>query len=322
MYGLTAAAFFLGICIGGLAVYRYERSMRMKEMREIIRLTEDLMNGRRIPQIHAGEETMPARIGHQLARVQEILEGRQEDAEKSRDQIQKLISEIAHQMRTPLTNVETYTGIIRTELESRTETQTEETGLGREGAVLRCLSALEESERKLDFLVESFVKMSRLEQHVISLREEKGDLVKTVRDALGQVQGRAEKKRISFAVRFPERMDCIHDHNWLGEAVFNILDNGVKYSDPGGKIEVSVSGNEMFCKICVRDHGIGVDRGEESRIFQRFYRGKRVTVQEGFGIGLYLAREIVNLHGGFVLAKRMEPGLMIEINLPKKSRDC
>ena len=62
--------------------------------------------------------------------------------------------------------------------------------------------------------------------------------------------------------------------------------------------------------------GIGIEKGEESQIFRRFYRGRRVTVQEGFGIGLYLAREIINLHGGFVTTKRMNPGLLIEANLP------
>ena len=72
----------------------------------------------------------------------------------------------------------------------------------------------------------------------------------------------------------------------------------------------------MYMKFRVRDYGIGIEEGEENQIFRRFYRGRRVTVQEGFGIGLYLAREIIRLHGGFVTAKRMEPGLLIEVNLP------
>ncbi len=77
-----------------------------------------------------------------------------------------------------------------------------------------------------------------------------------------------------------------------------------------------MSQNEMYLKIRVRDYGIGIGAGEENQIFQRFYRGKDVTTQEGFGIGLYLSREIVNRHGGFLVAKRMHPGLMLELCFP------
>ena len=78
----------------------------------------------------------------------------------------------------------------------------------------------------------------------------------------------------------------------------------------------SDSPEDQALKLQVRDRGIGIEKGEESQIFRRFYRGRRVTVQEGFGIGLYFAREIINLHGGFVTTKRMNPGLLIEANLP------
>lgn len=293
----------IGVAVGSGIMFRIQRKMRTRELERIVHLTEDIKNGKRIRASAPGEELLLSRIELDLVRVQEILEGRKSEAEKSRNEIQKLISEIAHQMRTPLTNIETYTEIIRKEA-------------GNDGQMDVYLSALEESERKLDFLVESFVKMSRLEQHVIQIRKERADLVKTVRDALGQVQSRAERKNICFDIHFPEQAVCSHDANWLSEAVYNMLDNGVKYSSPGGRIDVSVSVNDMFYKIRVRDYGIGIDAGEESMIFRRFYRGKRVTGQEGFGIGLYLAREIVNLHGGFMLARRMEQGLLMEIDLP------
>lgn len=175
--------------------------------------------------------------------------------------------------------------------------------------------ALEESERKLHFLTESFIKMSRLEHGIIQVRKEEKDLLRTVKNALGQIQNQAEEKKICFEIELPEKAVCMHDANWLGEAVYNVLDNAVKYSEPGGKIIFTVVENEMFLKIRVRDFGLGIDPGEENQIFRRFYRGNRVTNQGGFGIGLYLAREIVSLHGGFLVAKRMEPGLQMEILL-------
>ena len=302
----------MGVAAGAWIMFWIQRKMRMRELERIIHLTENIKNGKRIRASGPGEELLLSRIELDLVRVQEILEGRKSEAEKSRDEIQKLISEIAHQMRTPLTNIETYTEIIREEA-------------GNDGQMAVYLSALEESERKLDFLVESFVKMSRLEQHVIQIRKEKADLVKTVRDALGQVQSRAERKNICFDIHFPEQAVCSHDANWLGEAVYNMdVMNVIDLEKPLGVIVQFGGQTAINLAKALDERGIkilgtslqGIDAGEESMIFRRFYRGRRVTGQEGFGIGLYLAREIVNLHGGFMLARRMEQGLLMEIDLP------
>ena len=92
------------MCIGS------REEQRMQELKEIERISENIMNGKPLQASASGEETLYGRIEHQMVRVQEMLWGRTEEAEKSRDEIQKLISEIAHQMRTPLANMKTYTG--------------------------------------------------------------------------------------------------------------------------------------------------------------------------------------------------------------------
>ena len=306
------AAVAAGLGIGAGVMYRIQRRQRTQELKEIEKTAEDIMNGQTLQASASGEETLYGRIEHQLVRVQEMLQGRAED------EIQKLISEIAHQMRTPLTNLETYTGLLKERLEEEEKSGMQTAEQADDGGTA---AALEESGRKLNFLTESFIKMSRLEQGIIQIRKEETDLLGTVKNVLGQIQSRAEEKQICLEISFPEKAVCSHDANWLGEAVCNILDNAVKYSVPGGRIMLSVLENEMFAKIRVRDFGLGIDPGEENQIFRRFYRGNRVTTQAGFGIGLYLAREIVSRHGGFLLAKRMEPGLQMEISIPKNKKD-
>lgn len=295
------AVVMISLSAGAGMMFFRQRSCRKRELKRLEKLTYDILNERRIQAGAAGEETLYGKIEYQLMRVQEMLAGRKEEAEKSRDQIQKLISEIAHQMRTPLTNMETYLGFMKDEPEEVTP---------------EYVAALKQSEEKLHFLVESFIKMSRLEQHIIQIHKEENDMLQTVRNVLGQIQGNAEKKEIQFDIAFPEKAVCAHDANWLGEALYNILENAVKYSENGGRVEVTVSENEMFMKIRVRDYGLGISEGEENKIFQRFYRGRLVTTQAGFGIGLYLAREIVSLHGGFLTARRMKQGLLMEIRIP------
>lgn len=295
------AVVLISLSAGAGLMFWSQRARQTKELKRLEKLTYDILNEREIRTGAVGEETLYGKIEYALVRVQEMLNGRKEEAEKSCDEIQKLISEIAHQMRTPLTNMETYLGFMK---DDSGEMASE------------YVAALEKSEEKLHFLVESFIKMSRLEQHIIQIKKEEKDLLQTVLNVLGQIQCYAEAKEIQFDVTFPEKAVCAHDANWLGEALYNILENAVKYSDNGGKIEVTVSENEMFMKIRVRDYGLGISEGEEHRIFQRFYRGKLVTTQAGFGIGLYLARKIVGLHGGFLTAKRMRPGLLMEIRIP------
>ena len=151
---------------------------------------------------------------------------------------------------------------------------------------------------------------------MIQIRKESKDIRRTLLNALGTDTGTGREKNLDFQVSLPSDLELRHDPNWLGEAFFNVLDNAVKYSSQGGHVEVSALQNEMFLKISVRDYGIGIEAGEENRIFQRFYRGKKVRVQEGFGVGLYLARQIILTQGGFIRVKRQTRGLLMEIFFP------
>lgn len=307
MYLVIGTSVLLGVVLGAGGMYGLQRRYRGQELKKIVKMAEDILNEKRIEAAASGEETLCAKAEHYLVRVQEVMQGRRDDAEKSRDSIQKLITEIAHQMRTPLTNMETYLRFLRESAGKEAEEAEKH---------LKYIAAMEESTEKLHFLVENFIKMSRLEQQVIPIKKEEQDILRTVRNALGQIYGQAEMKDIRFQITLLKEAVYLHDPNWLGEAIYNLLDNAVKYSQNGDTVEVSMEKNEMFLKIRIRDYGIGIEAGEENLIFQRFYRGKRVTVQQGYGIGLYLSRIIVNRHGGFLAAKRMEKGLLMEMSFP------
>ena len=88
----------------------------------------------------------------------------------------------------------------------------------------------------------------------------------------------------------------------------NLLDNAVKYTPPGGRVTVAVAPYEMFCRIIVSDTGPGIPEEEQAKIFQRFYRASNVHDQEGVGVGLYLAREIVRGQGGYLKVDSPEEG--------------
>lgn len=327
---ITAALVFLST---GAVWYRQEK-YRERELAEISSMLEWALDGRDYPKIGSYQETLSSKIRHQLYRLQGMTKGYHVRLEQDRDSIKNLITEIAHQMRTPLANIETYLDFLR---DPGLSGQERENYL--EAAVL--------SEKKIHFLAESFIKMSRLEHRIIQIRPIDTDLLLTLREAAGQVQRKAQERGLRICTQFPEELLHPHDVDWLGEAVFNLLDNAVKYSPPGtepdGKAELlpgaeqngsdqllpgtepdekseillGAEQNEMFVRIWVRDHGTGIEEGDEAKVFQRFYRGCNAEKTEGFGLGLYLAREIVLLHGGFVKLKRLRDGTCAEIYLER-----
>lgn len=293
-----------GIVLGNVCMYLIQKKARQSELERLSESLQKLLDGKELDSKTNAEETLISKINHQLLRIQSLFTGQRNRAQQERKELQELISEIAHQMRTPLTNLKNYLDILEEELDA-------------DNSIKLYLNALRSSEEKLSFLTEHFIRISRLEHGIIQIRKEKLDYLQTLRNALGQVLNQAEQKRIDFHFDLPKEATAPHDAGWLWKAVYNLLDNAVKYNTSGGTIEVSLKEEDLFLTLRIRDYGIGIEPDEENRIFQRFYRGHRVTTQEGFGIGLYLAREIVSQHGGILTVKRKEPGVEMRLSIPR-----
>ena len=277
-----------------------------KEMEALSRNLERLIGGEYLGMAEVSRDTLPSKIQHQIIRLSDKIRGNEERIGREKDEIKKLIAEIAHQLRNPLANMEVYLEMLAEEEASEEERQF-------------CIEAIAASEGRIRFLTEAFIRMARLESRIIQIKKESLYLRDTLLNSILQAKTLSEEKGIQIRLEAAE-IKVPHDANWLGEAVYNLLDNSMKYSEKDSYIDVRAVQNEMFVQVVVRDYGIGIMEGEENLIFQRCYRGKRVTVQEGFGLGLYLSREIVLQHGGFVKARRMSPGLEIAVYLPVGER--
>lgn len=308
MWMWIAAGAVLGAGASSALVLYIQRRRRAAELEELAGLVRDVLDDREIEEKAAGEETLYGRIEHMLVRIQRMNRGRQEELTESRSRVQKLITEIAHQMRTPLANGGTYLELLEGELSEREDPVAD--------PVPMYLEALRSSQEKIRFLTEEFIRISRLENNIIRIRKEERDIAGTIGDALAQVRPMAEEKGVRISEHLPEGLSCPHDPGWFGEALWNVLDNAVKYSQEGGRIWVEASRGELYLTIRVADEGIGIDEGEEARVFQRFYRGRRTASYEGLGVGLYLAREITARHGGFMEIQRRDPGVEVRVCLP------
>ena len=288
---IIVVAVTAGVILGGTAIYVYQGKCRQKELKLLAECMEKILREEKIRETKAGEETLYARLESRLVRIQEMLNGRTEAAEKSKDEIQKLISEIAHQMRTPLANIRTYQELLEEEW-SKTGTKTNEN-------VDNYLNAMRSGEQQLEFLTEGFVKMSRLEQNMIQVRKEETDLLKTVRNCLGRIQKRAEEKQIAFRIELPQEVNCPHDANWIGEAIDNVLDNAVKYSGDTPQITVICYQKRGTFVIEIRDNGPGIPKKQQKYIFNKYYQAnKNSTSKKGYGLGLNYVYNVIKAHKG------------------------
>ena len=173
-------------------------------------------------------ETIFARIHHRLVRLYNILQESNRKVEAERQELQSLVSDISHQVRTPVSNMKM---IVDTLLTKSLEEQERN----------EFLKSVRGQINKLDFLIQALVKTSRLETGVIQLEKEDHFIYDTLAQAMSGIVYSAEQKKIHVSVECPEDVRVSHDSKWTEEAIFNLLDNAVKYTPTGGSVQVSVA---------------------------------------------------------------------------------
>jgi len=268
---------------------------------------DNMLDGASVPPQVYEEENLFYKINHRLVRLYEVMRENRESVAKERADLQELISDISHQVKTPIANLQMVNATLLEQ--SVTEEKRQE-----------FLQASSGQLEKLDFLMQAMIKTSRLETGVISLDRKTQPLYDTLAAALGGILLNAEKKAIHVSVECPSDVLLAHDKKWTGEALFNILDNAVKYTPAGGTIQVSVQSWELYVKIDITDSGKGIAESRQGVIFKRFYREEEVHDVEGIGIGLYLAREIITMQGGYIkVTSTVGSGSTFSVFLPCKS---
>jgi signal transduction histidine kinase len=180
-------------------------------------------------------------------------------------------------------------------------------------------STVEECDRLLD-MINTMLLISKTEAGVDKLSLEEIDLASTVRDACELFRPSAEDKGITFSCETPERLQITGDVRMIQRMLANLVDNGIKYTPPGGRVEVSVSENGQHrVLISIRDTGAGISEPELARVFERFYRGDQSRSQAGIGLGLSLARAIARAHGGDIsVTSAPGQGSTFTVSLPRK----
>ena len=271
---------------------------------DLCQTLDNMIDGDKEPKRTDDSETLFARISYRLTRLYQIMQENRRKVDEERQELQTLVSDISHQVKTPVSNLKMVTDTLLTRSVSEAER-------------IDFIRGIRVQTDKLDFLFHALVKTSRLETGIIRLEKKAGRIYDTVAQAMSGIVYAAEKKQIGVSVDCPENLMVAHDSKWTSEALFNLLDNAVKYTPIGGKIDVTVEQWEMYLEIKVTDTGKGISESNQAAIFRRFYREEEVHEQPGVGIGLYLAREIITQQGGYIkVVSELGEGSSFSIMLP------
>lgn len=216
-----------------------------------------------------------------------------EQAEKDKRETKDVVTDISHQLKTPLAAIKSTYELIENGTLSSDERKEMETFMGDQ------IAALEK-------LILSLVNISRLESGMIEIRLTEGNLFDAVLEAVNGIWLKADEKniRVEFEDCSKEKIPAaLYDKKWLSEAFVNILDNAVKYSDENTKISIHIMKLNAMIRIEFKDQGSGISDKEKHNVFKRFYRGTNSSSAEGSGVGLYLARRIISEHRGTIMVK-------------------
>lgn len=276
----AAIVLTIGFLAGTVSFLYYRRLIR--RMSEMLKRYQNGVWGQ-----ETLADTRESRLEGQLRKILRQSVSLREQAQKDRESLAGLLSDLSHQLKTPLANLVMDEELLR------------EGGLSDEER-RRFLDHMEEQTKKMQWLLSALVKSSRLEHGILHFQAEMQEIRPTLAQSVSAVYSQAQEKEISIEMDTEKDRKLYHNRKWTAEALTNILENAVKYSPRGSRIQIGIEPLSIYTKINILDQGPGVPKDEYNQIFQRFYRGRHMGEEEGTGLGLYLAQVILAQEKGYV----------------------
>mgnify|MGYP001852374885 FL=1 len=301
MEALMIVLFLLCLLLAWAALIYRKREKKLKI--SILQMLEEASSGSF--QDKRFDETSVSEVENRMWNYLENRQTAMERIERDRQRMQSQISDIAHQAVLPVSNIVLYTQLLEenlsngftgtkiNEIENVQLTKAEVSEINSE------ITAIRDEIGTLDFLIQSLVKLSRMENGIINLNAEKQQIKPMLDLVKQQFAIKAKNKGIDFLIEDTEEM-AVFDRKWTLEAVANIVDNAVKYTQEGGRISIHTEVLPSLVRIDITDTGIGIREEEQGAVFSRFYRSAEMSNSRGVGIGLYIAREVMRAQNGYI----------------------
>lgn len=293
-FQITGTLVWLLVCTGILLIFICYQKQRNRKIWELVDYIRKIEHGIYRIEIEDNEEGELSRLQNELYKITVMLRESSELAGQQKKALADSVSDISHQLKTPLTSC-----LVLLDNLSESENMTEETRR-------RFLSEITRQLTSVSWLVQVLLKLSRLDAGVVELKEEELSVSALIRGAVEKVGLLAEWKQIDIQVTGEEEIFIKGDRHWLEEALVNLIKNAIEHSPEDSEIRIQVEDNQVYTCIQVRDFGSGISYEDQKHIFERFYRSADAG-EDSVGIGLALAQGIMKRQNGYLTAES-EPG--------------
>lgn len=244
-------------------------------------------------------------------RIEQVLRERNEQLSEALATRDEFLSVAAHELKTPITSLRGFAQILLRDLGQKREISPERLQFA--------LDTIERQTDKLNQLIARLLDTAQIEAGKLRIEPERTDLAALVRSVIAQQEGGENHK---FVFEGPEQLQAVVDPVRFEQVVTNLLQNAVKFSPEGGVVSVELArGVDGGVQLSVTDQGVGVPPSQRERVFERFHQAHGAGHLSGLGLGLYITREIVALHGGLVWTEEpAHSGSRFVVALPPSSR--
>ena len=287
---INTAAFCLltgGLVLGILLLYDRRQKRLTAELTDYL---SRLNSGKYDMDISSNGEDSFSRLKNEIYRTTVRLREQSERSRQDKINLKNSISDISHQIKTPLTSISVMLDRISNDRDMP------------EDIKRKLLTDVKHSSNYIISLVQSLLTLSRFDADSITMKQEEisvGELFGICRE---RTEILAELGEVKVRVQDCENISLKCDKKWMSEAITNILKNCIEHTPPGGYVILSASQNKLFTKITVRDNGSGIPKNELPHIFERFYKGSG-SDENSIGIGLSLAKAIIEKNNGYISVK-------------------
>jgi len=296
-----ASCYFMGACIAILFavhfLYDYRKEKQIEEM--VIYLTK-LQDGLELPELTKCKEGQIGILQSELYKLIVLLQEQSSIAKKEKNYLAEMLSDISHQVKTPLTAVTLMADLLK------------EPGLSEEKR-LKFVGNIDRQISKITWLIRNLLTLSQLEADVLQLKKERV-LVRDILhkasqplEILADIKGVTLYTGLNDSENTPQEDNIfiVCDEEWTAEAFSNIIKNCIEHTPEGGKVRVTATQHNFATDICIRDNGSGIAKEDLPYIFKRFYKGKH-GAKDSVGIGLAMARQIILRQNGVISAESEE----------------
>lgn len=273
-FGLAFAVLFLG----------YSK-IQKKQTMDIAKRIERINLGDYSLQIDRNSEDELSLLDNQIYRTAVKFREQAENSNKDKENLQKSLSDISHQLKTPLTSIIVMVDNILDDDDMPLEIRRE------------FLNDIKHNTNTISFLVQSLLKLSKLDAEAVKFRYEQVEVKSIVDECIKNTAVMAEILGVRLETECNNIiLNC--DRKWLCEAITNIIKNCIEHSQ-NGNIKITADQNKLYTKISIKDNGSGITKEDLPHIFERFYKGKNSS-DDSVGIGLSLAKTIIEKQGGYI----------------------